>query len=436
MVIAELWINLRAGTCGVTTNQTTILLLQGPLGPFFADLSDALKQAGAVTHRVCFNRGDHHFAHADYVVKFDQPQAEWPNWLEAYVREHKIDAVCCYGDCRSYHMQAKAVCAHEGVAFIALEEGYVRPGFVTLELGGNNANSPFPAKFKAGETVDADMLKPAQIANHFRFQFWFAFLYYVVKDWRLTGFRQYQHHRTGNGFLEMLAWLRGFMRKQFVTRWREAKLLDRLIEHHSGKIFLVPLQVAADMQIICHSDYANVREFIGETIQSFAEKAPMDAQLVIKHHPMDRGFQHYGGYIGAVCREHGCADRVTYAFDLDLETLFEHAAGCVTVNSTVGLQALGQGVPSIMMGQSMAHAAGIAPATNLNAFWAEPNAVDRNSVAKFRRQLIVETQVPGSYYRDRHIAAQGCAQKILQINSGFAKGERKQVSFSMLEFHN
>lgn len=410
------------GTCGVTTNQPTILLLQGPLGPFFADLFGALKQEGAVTHRVCFNRGDHHFADADHVVKFDQPQAAWPAWLKAYMRQYKVDAVCCYGDCRSYHMQAKAVCAQLGVAFIAMEEGYVRPGFVTLEQEGNNANSPFPKKFKArevktGEVGDCDVPEPAQIANHFRFQFWFAFLYYVVKDWRLSGFRHYHHHRKGNGVLEMLAWLRGFMRKQFITRWREAKLLDRLTSQHSGKIFLVPLQVAADMQIICHSDYENVHEFIKQTIQSFADNAPKNAQLVIKHHPMDRGFQHYGGYIRALCRKHGCSDRVTYAFDLDLDTVLEHAAGCVTVNSTVGLQALEHGVPTIMMGQSMAHAAGIAPATDLDAFWKAPGEVDKASVANFQRQLVAETQVPGSYYRNRYVAARGCAQKILQIIS-------------------
>lgn len=403
----------------VTTKRSSILLLQGPLGPFFADLSVALKQQGADTHRVCFNRGDHHFANADHVIAFDQPQAEWPSWLEAYLHKHKVDAVCCYGDCRSYHMQAKTVCDQAGIAFVALEEGYIRPGFVTLEQGGNNANSPFPAQFKAGVTTSGDAPEPASIANHFRFQFWFAFLYYVVKDWRLSGYRHYQHHRKGNGLLEMLAWFRGFLRKQLVTRWREDKLLDQLIDDHGGKMFLVPLQVAADMQIICHSSYENVRQFIEETIRSFAVHAPKDAHLVIKHHPMDRGFQHYGGFVRKLCRAHGCSARVTYAFDLDLERLLVHAAGCVTVNSTVGLQALEQDVPVIMLGESMAHEAGIAPAVNLDKFWKNPGSVDTASVANFRSEMLKKTQVPGSYYRCRRLAAEGCARKILEISAPY-----------------
>jgi len=399
----------------VTTKRPNILLLQGPLGPFFADLSDALKQLGAVTYRVCFNRGDHHFADADYVVAFDRPQGEWAAWLEAYLQEHGVDAVCCYGDCRSYHMLAKGVCDRLDITFVALEEGYVRPGFVTLEQGGNNANSPFPAKFKAGAITSGTAPAPANIANHFRFQFWFAFLYYVVKDWRLSGYRHYQHHRKGNGLLEMLAWFRGFLRKQLITRWKEAKLLDQLVADSDNPIFLVPLQVAADMQIIRHSDYENVREFIEQTIRSFAHHAPKNARLVIKHHPMDRGFQHYGGFIRKLSRAHGISARVTYAFDLDLVRLLGHTTGCVTVNSTVGLQALEQGVPAIMLGKSMARQAGIAPSADLDAFWRKPGVVDTAMVAKFRSQLVQETQVPGSYYRDREIAAKGCAERIIQI---------------------
>ncbi len=399
------------------TEKPNIVLLQGPLGPFFADLSNALGGLGTVTHRICFNRGDHHFAKADHVVKFEESAAEWPTWLENYLVDQQIDAVCCYGDCRSYHAQAKIVCDQLGVCFVALEEGYVRPGFVTLEQGGNNANSPFPAKFIAGVTEGKPPIEPTQIAGHFRFQFWFAFLYYVVKDWKLLGYRNYAHHRSGNGVLEMLAWLRGFFRKHLITRWRERGLARRLISAHSGRIFLVPLQVAADMQIICHSSYGNVRQFIEQTIRSFATHAAKDAHLVIKHHPMDRGFQHYGGYVRRLSKAAGCGARVTYAFDLDLDQIFEHTAGCVTINSTVGLQALEQGVPTITLGQSMIRMAGIAPAQNLDFFWMNPGEVNKKEIAEFREDLIVTTQVPGSFYRDRQVAATGCARQILRIVS-------------------
>ena len=397
----------------MTSEKPNILLLQGPLGPFFADFSGALQRLGAAVHRVCFNRGDRHFADGDHVVDFDAPQAQWQDWLQAYLAENHIDAVCCYGDCRSYHMLAKEVCGQVGVKFWALEEGYVRPGFVTLEQGGNNANSPFPAAFAAGKIPEAALPVAASIPDHFRFQFWFAFLYYTVKDWKLGGFSHYEHHRKGNGVLEMLAWLRGFFRKQLITGWREAGLAERLASRHGGKIFVVPLQVAADMQIICHSNYADVRQFIKEIIQSFAEHAPKDAHLLIKHHPMDRGFQHYGSYVRQLSEAAGCRERVTYAFDLDLERVFAHAAGCVTVNSTVGLQALEQGVPTIMLGQSMARTAGLTAKVGLDEFWKSPGLVDKPAVSTFREKLISATQVPGSFYRDRHVAAAGCACKVM-----------------------
>ncbi len=398
----------------MTSEQPNILLLQGPLGPFFADFSVALQGRGAITHRICFNRGDHHFADADHVVSFDAPLAQWQNWLEAYLAENHIDGVCCYGDCRSYHRQAQEVCEQVGVKFWALEEGYVRPGFVTIEQGGNNANSPFPANFKADNINCSVMPEAASIPDHFRFQFWFAFLYYAVKDWKLGGYSHYVHHRKGNSILEMLAWLRGFFRKQLITGWREAGLAKRLVSAHDGKLFVVPLQVAADMQIICHSNYDDVRQFIEETIQSFADHAPKDAHLLIKHHPMDRGFQHYGTYVGQLSQARECRNRVTYAFDLDLEQVFAHAAGCVTVNSTVGLQALEQGVPTIMLGQSMARTAGLTANDDLGEFWKKPESVNKPAVSAFKKKLVSATQVPGSFYRDRREAAEGCARKVLQ----------------------
>lgn len=387
-------------------------MLQGPLGPFFADLSDALRSEGVYTHRVCFNKGDRHFAKADHISCYTKAPDEWPFWLERYLVRNRINAVCCYGDCRFYHRAAKPVCDKLGIRFFAFEEGYVRPGYVTLEEGGNNANSGFPARFRAGLHAGQPS-PPAKIGNAFRFQFWFATLYYIVKDWRFWGFGRYRHHRHGNWFTEMMAWLLAGARKNLRTRWAEAGLTDQLIQRHEGAIFFVPLQVAVDTQMKYHSPFDSVRDFIELTVRSFSGNAPQNAHLVIKHHPMDRGFSHYGSFISQLARSLGCSDRVTYAFDLDLERILEAAAGCVTVNSTVGLQALEHGVPTVTLGSSMVADAGLASDAELDKFWTAPGQVSRQTVADYKMTLAASTQQPGSFYRDRHIAARACAAKIV-----------------------
>lgn len=392
-------------------DQVTILMLQGPLGPFFADLSVAFTNLSIETHRVCFNKGDWHFALADKVVRFDKAHDAWAEWLDTYIADNKITAVCCYGDSRFYHREARKVCAERGLPVFCLEEGYVRPGFVTLEEGGNNANSSFPERFREAKLPEVATPAAARINDVFRFQFWFATLYYIVKDWRVFGFRRYRHHRIGNWATEMLAWVLAGVRKNLVTRWRERGLTDRLVAKKQP-LFFVPLQVAVDAQMVYHSPFDSVSEFIDTVLRSFAAHAPQDAHLVIKHHPMDRGFHHYGKIISRLSRGLGCEGRVTYCFDVDLAQLLAVAAGCITVNSTVGLQALERSVPTLMLGKSMVADAGLTSSASLDDFWARPGNVDAPALARYKRLLTMHTQQPGSFYRNRHIAAEGCARAI------------------------
>lgn len=390
-------------------------MLQGPLGPFFADLAQALSAAGAETHRICFNKGDWHFAQADHVHLFEDTADSWSVFLDDFLIEHAIEAVCCYGDSRHYHSAARQVCDARGIPVFCFEEGYVRPGFVTMERGGNNANSPFPEAFAAGSLPDQRKPEAASIDGHFRFQFWFATLYYIVKDWKLMGFGGYRHHRRGNWAHETLAWIRAGLRKHIYSRFVEKGLTEQLMADTTGPLFTVPLQVAVDAQMIYHSPYGSVADFIDEVLRSFAESAPKDARLLIKHHPMDRGFTHYGGLINRLSRGLGCADRVIYAFDIDLDRILEHSDGCITVNSTVGLTALELGTPTLTLGKSMVGAAGLTSAKSLSEFWDSPGSVDQTKVEAFKMSLVTQTQIPGSFYRDRQVAARAAACKLMSV---------------------
>lgn len=388
-------------------------MLQGPLGPFFADLAQAVAALGAETFRICFNKGDWHFACADHVDLFEGPADKWADYLAAYLEQNSIDAVCCYGDSRHYHSEARRVCAQSGVPIFCFEEGYVRPGFVTMELGGNNANSPFPEAFATDGLADKTQPTAADIQNPFRFQFWFATLYYIVKDWKLGGFGGYRHHRRGNWAHETLAWIRAGLRKHTYSRFVEQGLTEKLLGDTSDPLFTVPLQVAVDAQMVYHSSYGSVADFIDEVLRSFAEDAPTNARLLIKHHPMDRGFTHYGSLINRLSRGLGCADRVTYAFDLDLDRVLEKSRGCITVNSTVGLTALELGTPTLTLGKSMIGAAGLTAKGSLSAFWSTPGEVDQTKVRAFKTALVNQTQIPGSFYRDRQIAANAAAGRLM-----------------------
>ena len=119
-----------------------VVLLQGPVGPFFRCLHRFLEQRGYEALRICFDAGDRFFALGTKSHAF----GGGPGRLGGVVL--RIRVLCTSGPSRLFrrwtevHRVARAIAEKSGVNVIALEEGYIRPGFVTVERGGNNAASP------------------------------------------------------------------------------------------------------------------------------------------------------------------------------------------------------------------------------------------------------------------------------------------------------
>ena len=160
----------------------------------------------------------------------------------------------------------------------------------------------------------------------------------------------------------------------------------------------MPLQVHDDSQIRHHSRFAGMEDFIEEVMVSFATQAAPDLHLAIKHHPMDRAYVDYRGLIDALSHRLGLDGRVHCLHDQHLPTLLDHALGVVTINSTVGLQALHHGTPVMALGDSVYGIPGLVHAGPLAAFWQDPGLVDQTLYRSFRRHLLEHTQLNASFY--------------------------------------
>lgn len=378
---------------------SSVLFLQGPLGPFFASLARRLSRAGAVTHKINFNGGDSFYAWADQMVDYTGRPDDWPAFFRAYLTHHSIDAVFVYGDCRFYHRLARQVCDDLGIAFGVFEEGYLRPDFVTLEWGGVNAFSGTDWSRAAIDRYRPEGREPKlRVGRTFLQRARFAILYYVVARLARSRFPHYRHHRPRDWKRETLCWLTSFYRKG-LYRITQRKLLDRLVNDHRGRFFLFPLQTADDFQIREHADLLSVEHSIDLVISSFAANAASDELLVIKHHPMDRGFCHYGDLIGILAAQRGVAGRVLYCHDLHLPTLLDCAKGVVTINSTVGISALLHKAPTAVLGRALYDMPGLTHQGDLADFWREPPAVDEDLFRRFRTYLYERTQLDGCFYK-------------------------------------
>jgi capsular polysaccharide export protein len=93
------------------------------------------------------------------------------------------------------------------------------------------------------------------------------------------------------------------------------------------------------------------------------------------------------------------SERIFVVHDLYLPTLLEHSRAVVTINSTVGLTALGFGIPTITLGNAIYDIEGLTcRAMKLDDFWSSYEEPDGALYEKYVNYLIDKTQLNGSFY--------------------------------------
>lgn len=382
----------------------SVVLLQGPVGPFFRYLADALSAAGARVRKVNFNAGDRHFFDDARTVDYaGTPQALADFYRELFRRE-AAEAVFVFGDERPVHVVAREIATELGVEIYAFEEGYLRPDYITLERGGVNARSAVsgdPQEHVASLQSELPEVRP--VGSTFGGLAWHSAVYGLAFQIGRGGYPHYTHHKDIHPVREAGRWVLGGVRK---ARW---KLRDRGVEARfsgelSGKYFLVPLQVWNDFQIRGAS-FSSVERFTRHVVATFARVARPDEHLVLKHHPMDRPYRDYTQLIAELRREHGLGERLHYVADSHLPTMLKHARGTILINSTVGMSSLHHGTPVFATDPAPYTRAGLAYEGSLEDFIRDPGSVDRERVRAFEAYLRHTCQVNGSFYVQRALPA-------------------------------
>lgn len=377
----------------------SVLLLQGPLGRFFSRLASELKAEGHTVFKINFNGGDEVCYDHEGAYAFCDGLSAWSDYLQDFIQRHGVDRIFLFGDCRPYHRVALKVAQTLNVAVFVFEEGYLRPDYVTLERGGVNGNSQvardaeFYASYSASRVRD-----PRPVPGGFRAVAFEAIRYYLGAWAKARKYPLYTHHRSLSVPGESLRWVVSGIKKR-LYRIGDERLLRRLRGEWRGKYYLVPLQVHCDAQISHHSPYTYVEEFIADVIGSFAEHAPPDTLLIIKHHPLDRAYRNYRPLIDLLSARHMVRHRVRYLHEGHLPSLLRFARGTVTINSTVGLSSIHHRTPVKVMGEAIYDMPGLTSQVPLHEFWSDPGSVNRSLFLRFRKFLLENVLGHGSFYR-------------------------------------
>lgn len=381
-----------------------VLLLQGPMGSFFNTLDEKFKKDEANTFRIGFNAADEYFAKSNQYTGYKDIPKNWPNFISNYYKTYKIDKLFVFGDCRFYQKYAIKIAKENNIEVYVFEEGYLRPNFITLEKYGVNDYSTIPRnrEFYDNLNLDDDVILEIEHLENFGSTYnkmaWEATIYYFLGNLFYYKYPNYKHHRCFSFLKEAWVGIVNFTRKN-INRIKEKHLNNYFEKELTNKYYFVPLQTYNDFQIITHSKYNSIEEFIKEVLISFSKHAPKDKYLVFKHHPMDRGKKNYKKYIDFYSNYYGIKHRVIITWDVHLPTLLKHSIGSIMINSTVGIQSLYHKAPTICLGKAIYDIEGLTSKDlSLDEFWENYKEVDQELFRKYRTYLIQTTQVNSNFY--------------------------------------
>ena len=374
-----------------------LLLLQGPAGPFLARVAKQLRSAGARVTKVNFNGGEDLYFRGPEVVHFRGPLEEWPAFFERLVREQGIHGILLFGDCRPIHRAAIERARALTLDVFVLEEGYLRPDYVTLERGGVNGNSTIPRDPDFYARLELSPEPPHRRVEHaFAKSALHTICYATATAVLSRRYPHYRHHRDIRPLAQAKLWAHGAGQRVAHTL-RDRELSRRLESNAFGPYFFVPLQVHLDSQL-SHSRYRTIHDFIREVVAEFARHAPPECSLLLKLHPMDRAYCDYSETVEDLRREHGLGSRLVYADVINLPAALRHARGTVVINSTVGLSSLTHGTPVKCLGRAIYDIPGLTHQGSLADFFRAPSPVDRALYKRFRSWLLQHNQLNGSVW--------------------------------------
>jgi capsular polysaccharide export protein len=359
----------------------------------FIRLGAALEARGHAVCRVNLGGGDHldwRKGALDYRGSF----GDWPTFVDRLLRERGITDLILYGDCRPYHVKAHGIANLRGVRTFVLEEGYLRPHWMTFERDGVNARSSLKRSkdwiFSQAERLPPEPESPpitASFKRRARDSYWY---YHHVVIGKIR-YPHYQTHRPGSIIKEGFGWLWRLANETRRTR-AAAKVLDQL---GGKKVFLFPLQLSGDFQIRSHSPFANMPGAAAYVIESFAHHAPSDTNLLLKKHPLDCSFFDWDGFVRRISRQRGIEGRVHFVDGGDLEEMASTAHGLVCVNSTSATLALAQNRPVCAIGEAIYKMEGLTHSGHLDGFWSDPRPPEPGLYNAFRRVLLDRCLVRG-----------------------------------------
>lgn len=323
-------------------------------------------------------------------------QARYVAFVRDFLIKQKIDCVLMHNDLRWQHALTIQVCQQLKIRYLVTEFGIFRPSTITVDKQGVNAYNSVPRQVSFYRQYEIQQTK--------------------FKDYSQTIWQKIKINLLFGCFL-LVNQLGDLLRINVPLKNKKYHLLNyfklllpRFSSHQIDTTlppyyFFVPLQVNTDTQVLIHSDFVDMQAFI-DCVETAYQQLPIEIKtqykLVFKVHPMEQGIHHYQFHKNSIVNQSNTNE------------LIAHASVVITINSTVGFEALCQYKTVIVLGDAFYQILGITvSSTQADLVNAILNAI-KNSTAiepllidRFVAYLKYDYQINGNVYRyDEHTLQQ------------------------------
>lgn len=377
--------------------QGPVLLLVGPLGLFFSRVSRHLEKHGVKVYKLSLPLIEPGFRR-EQLIRYNKRDGCFKGFLENQIHEKGIKHLMMYGDYIHLHAEALTFASeHTDLSTTIFELGYIRPGYITVEEKGVNRRSCLAKNVKglpsgSGERV-AEVVKRRKLLRLAKA------LIYIVHSFTPYQLMDYRHKLDPQP-IDLWHQYWGYLSYMyFKVKERAArKSLDS-----PQDFVLVALQVAFDSQLKEEEKYSSNEVTIIEVCRSLKEDcADKTMRVYFKHHPRDRGFNNYRRFIKRIAECYGVNERVQYIHDVPMDQVLsaKRLKGVITINSTVGIESISKGIPTLTLGKAFYASHELTHQGSLTSFWSEATPPSEKHARLFIDDIIERTQIRGSFEGD------------------------------------